>query len=257
MARFEPKFVSVTYGAGGASQDRSLMTLERIVKELGTSIVAHITCIGSSPETILKFLRKIEAWGIENILALRGDRPKGDPGYRPESEYFDHALSLIKFAKANSSLDIGIAGFPEKHPEAPSMESDIRYLKMKADAGASVVISQLFFRNEDFLRYRDAAAKAGVGLPIVPGIMPLLSASQLSKIADCGASVPRDLRSRLESRAEDPLAMKAIGEEWAGRQIEGLLAAGVPGIHLYPLNKASSVTAILDQLPVFERPGPR
>jgi methylenetetrahydrofolate reductase (NADPH) len=246
MKRFDPKFISVTYGAGGMSQDRSLRTLERIVAEMDSSIVAHVTCIGSSPETIIGFIRKIEAWGIENILALRGDPPKGNPAYRPESDFFRHASSLVKYAKENSSLDIGIAGFPEKHPESPSMEADIRYLKLKADAGASVVISQLFFRNEDFLRYRDEAAKAGVGLPIVPGIMPILSASQLTKIADCGASVPEALRSRLEARAEDEAAMKAVGEEWAIDQVEGLLSAGVPGIHLYPLNKASSVTTILD-----------
>jgi len=179
-------------------------------------------------------------------LALRGDYPKNDPAYKPESDYFKHAEDLIKFAKSGSSLDIGIPGFPEKHPEAPSMETDIAYLKKKVDAGASVVISQLFFRNEDFLRYRDAAAKAGVHVPIVPGIMPLLSASQLARIADCGASVPDELRSRLASKAEDEGAMKAVGEAWAIDQIKGLLAAGVPGIHLYPLNKASSVTAILD-----------
>jgi methylenetetrahydrofolate reductase (NADPH) len=246
MMRFDPKFISVTYGAGGMSQDRSLATLERIVKEMRTGVVAHLTCIGSGPETILGFIRKIEAWGIENILALRGDPPKDNPAYRPESDFFKHALSLIRYAKENSSLDIGVAGFPEKHPESPSLEADIRRLKRKVDAGASAVISQLFFRNEDFLRYRDMAAKAGVSVPIVPGIMPILSASRLSKIADCGASVPDTLRSRLESNADDEEAMRAVGEEWAIGQIEGLLSAGVPGIHLYPLNKASSVTAILD-----------
>jgi methylenetetrahydrofolate reductase (NADPH) len=246
MMVFDPAFISVTYGAGGMSQDRSLMTLERIVKEMGTSVVAHLTCIGSSPETISLFIRKIESWGIENILALRGDYPKNDPAYKPESDYFTHAEDLIKFAKRGSKLDIGVPGFPEKHPEAPSMESDLYYLKQKIDAGAAAVISQLFFRNVDFLRYRDAAAKAGVHVPIVPGIMPLLSASQIDKISECGATVPNELRARLESKVDDAGAMKAIGEEWAIRQIEGLLSAGVPGIHLYPLNKASSVTTILD-----------
>jgi methylenetetrahydrofolate reductase (NADPH) len=246
MMRFDPKFISVTYGAGGMAQDRSLMTLERIVKEMRTSIVAHLTCIGSSPETISGFMRKIESWGIENILALRGDYPKNDPTYKPESDYFKHAEDLIKFARLGSRLDIGVPGFPEKHPEAPSMESDLAYLKKKVDAGASVVISQLFFRNEDFLRYRDAAAKAGVHVPIVPGIMPLLSASQIARISECGATIPADLRARLESKSDDEGAMRAIGEEWAIGQIVGLLKAGVPGIHLYPLNKAASVTTILD-----------
>jgi methylenetetrahydrofolate reductase (NADPH) len=194
----------------------------------------------------LKFIRRIEAWGIENILALRGDYPKNDPDYKSEGDFFKHALDLVKYARQNSGLEIGIAGFPEKHPEAISMETDLCCLKQKVDAGAAVVISQLFFRNEDFLRFRDAAAKSGVGVPIIPGIMPLLSAGQIAKISECGASVPNELRARLESKSGDEGAMRAIGEDWAIRQIEGLLSAGVPGIHLYPLNKAASVTAILD-----------
>jgi methylenetetrahydrofolate reductase (NADPH) len=246
LLKYQPGFISVTYGAGGMSQDRSLLTLERIVREIKTSIVAHLTCIGSSRDTILGFIRKIESWGIENILALRGDYPKNNPAYKPESNFFKHAVDLIYFTKQNSALDIGIAGFPEKHPEASSQAKDLDFLKQKIDAGAAVILSQLFFQNEYFLRYRDAAVKAGINVPIIPGIMPLLSVNQIPKILECGATIPAELRQRLEDNALNDKAMKAIGEAWAILQIEGLLAAGVPGIHLYPLNKASSVTTILD-----------
>lgn len=249
MQAYHPEFISVTYGAGGMSQANSLKLVERITKDLQLPVMAHLTCVGSSQESIFTFIQTVQCWGVRSLLALRGDAPKNNPNYRPQSDFFKHASDLIVFAKQKTkNLKFAVAGFPEKHPEAKTMAEDIKWLKYKMDCGATSVYTQLFFTNEDFLRFRDLAVKAGVTIPIVPGIMPLLSVHQIPKILECGATIPKVLRERIESNSGDDQAMKAIGEAWAITQIEGLLAAGVQGIHLYPLNKASSITTILDTL---------
>lgn len=246
---YKPGLISVTYGAGGTSQDRSLLALERIAKEIPVSVMAHVTCIGSSTLSVAHFLQLIEAWGVDNILALRGDYPKNIPDYKPESNVFKYAVDLVEFTKGKTQQDIAVAAFPEGHPEAVSLDSDIRYLVEKVAAGAQAVYTQLFLTPEKFLRFRDRAVAAGVNVPIIPGIWTFSTKEQLNKVPEIApnANIPEMLAACLRA-AKTEAEVKDIGVAYTVGMCEKLIAEGVAGLHLYCLNKAEIVSRVLDSL---------
>jgi methylenetetrahydrofolate reductase (NADPH) len=241
-----PTFVSVTYGAGGSTRDRTKRLVTRIKRETGLEPVAHLTCVGSSREELKKLLDEYRAADIENILALRGDPPEGMDHFEAVRDGFRYASDLTAFIRAQNDFSIGVATYPEGHPESPNgVADDIRYLKLKQDNGADVAITQYFFDNEVFFRFRDRAAAAGVSIPIIPGIMPITNYNQIVRFsAMCGASIPDWLHHKMDPIREDLEAVKKLGIEIAGRQCEELLAHGVRGLHFYTLNKSESTIAI-------------
>lgn len=246
---YKPGLLSVTYGAGGTSQERSLLTLERIAKEVAVPVMAHVTCIGSSTVSVSRFLQLIEAWGVENILALRGDFPKNNPEYKPESDVFKYAIDLVSFAQGKTQQDIAVAGFPEGHPESTSADTDLRYLVEKVAAGAQAVFTQLFLEPETFLRFRDRAVTAGINVPIIPGIWTFSAKEQLNKLPEIApnARIPQGLADRILS-AKTESEVKDIGVAYTVDLCEKLIAAGVSGLHLYCLNKSEIVSRVLDSL---------
>jgi len=247
LKQLNPWLISVTYGAGGTTQGRSLFLLEKIVKELQLELMTHLTCIGSSEKSILEFLKKISGWGVENILALRGDFPKNDPDYQPESDVFQHAIDLVKFANRHTNANIAVAGFPEKHPESASLQSDIVYLKEKIEAGAGAIFTQLFFNNQYYYDYVSALRTAGITVPVIPGIWTITNLKQIQRIAELSrAEIPADLLNKLQQA--DEKGVREIGITYAGEQIKDLLANGAPGVHLYTLNKADTVTEVLKRV---------
>jgi len=245
----KPDFCSVTYGAGGSTRDKTLAIVERIQREHALPTLTHLTCVGSTREEIRAVLHQARVAGVRNILALRGDPPPGTEFRKPEGG-FEYAAELVAFIREIGGFGTGVAGFPEGHPACrQGREVDWGHLKAKIDAGADFVITQLFFDNEDFFRFRDHLTGLGVNVPLVPGIISILSASQIQRfVALCGARMPAALKAELDKRADDDAAAAEFGIEFATRQCEELLKAGVPGLHFYTLNKAGSTTRILKNL---------
>jgi methylenetetrahydrofolate reductase (NADPH) len=238
----------VTYGAGGSTRSKTVDLVGRIQSELGIEAMAHLTCVGHSREELRGILDQLWDAGIRHVLALRGDPPKGDTAFKPHPEGFAHASDLIRFIKDNFGFTIGCAFYPEKHVEAASLETDLAALKLKQDNGADFAVSQLFFDNANFFRFRDKAAALGINLPLVAGIMPVLDAKQLPRFEELsGCVIPADLPAFLadELKGADVVAR---GVEYATRQCDDLLQGGVAGLHLYCLNKHASVTKITENL---------
>jgi len=244
----QPDFVSVTYGAGGSTRSKTVDLVGRIQGELGIEAMAHLTCVGHSREELRGILEQLWNTGIRHVLALRGDPPKGDTAFKPHPEGFAHASDLIAFIKKDFDFTIGCAFYPEKHVEAASLEADMQALKLKQDNGADFAVSQLFFDNANFLRFRDKAVAMGIHLPLLAGIMPVLDAKQLPRFEELsGCVIPSDLPAFLEdpARGEDVVAR---GVAYATRQCDELFKGGVAGLHLYCLNKHASVTRITENL---------
>ncbi len=241
-----PAFVSVTYGAGGSTRDRTRRIVTRIRRETDLPPVAHLTCVGATRDDLAGLLDDYREAGIENILALRGDPPEGMDRFEATAGGFAHATDLIAFIRERGDFSIGCATYPEGHPESPNgVADDIRYLKLKQDLGADYAITQYFFDNDAFLRFCDAAHTAGVTMPVIPGIMPIGNYDQIVRFsAMCGATIPDWLHEAMRPIREDPEAVAAKGIEIATRQCEALLAAGAPGLHFYTLNKAEATLAI-------------
>ena len=240
-----PDFVSVTYGAGGSTRSKTVDLVGRIQNELGIEAMAHLTCVGHSRDELRDILEQLWNAGIRHVLALRGDPPKGDTGFKPHPDGFAHASDLIAFIKKQFDFTIGCAFYPEKHMEAPSLESDMEALKLKQDNGADFAVSQLFFDNANFFRFRDNAAAMGITMPLVAGIMPVLDLKQLPRFEELsGCVIPPELPAFL-AESED---VTARGIEYATRQCNDLLRGGVAGLHLYCLNKHRSVTRITENL---------
>lgn len=250
LLQARPDYCSVTYGAGGSTRDKTLRIVERIQGQHGLTAVAHLTCVSATREQIGELLARLRALGVRNLLALRGDPPGGGE-FQTTPGGFEFASQLVRFIRQQGDFSLGVAGFPEGHMACKEgKHADWRHLKEKIDAGADFVLTQLFFDNADFLQFRDhLARRLGVTVPIVPGIVSILSGTQIKRFtAMCGASIPPPLAARLEELGEDDAAVAEFGIEYATRQCEELLRAGVPGIHFYTLNKATATTRILKNL---------
>lgn len=245
-----PDFCSVTYGAGGSTREKTLMIVDRIQREHQLTALAHLTCVNHTQAEVRALLEKFRALGCKNILALRGDPPGGGE-FQATPAGFEFSSELVNFIRSAGDFSIGVAGFPEGHiANKHGKHADWRHLKEKADAGADFVLTQLFFDNADFFEFRDYVTKElGVKAPIVPGIISILSAAQIMRFTQlCGSKIPAALRARLDGLVNDEAAAMEFGIEYATRQCEELLRAGVPGLHFYTLNKAHSTVRILKNL---------
>ena len=247
---YGPSFVSCTYGAGGSTRSRTVELCKEIRSRFDVPATAHFTCVGSTVSELTDWLGEAKSAGIQNFMALRGDAPKGQEGFRPVDGglmYANELVALIR--KTTPDAGIGVAGYPEKHPEAPDHDIDLANLKRKVDAGADAVFTQLFFDNSMFLRFRDRARSLGVKIPIIPGIMPITEFARIKRITQmCGAAFPAPLASRLETVQDDLAAQFEIGVEYAIEQCRELQEEGVQGIHFYALNRSSACERILDAL---------
>jgi methylenetetrahydrofolate reductase (NADPH) len=250
LAKFKPAFVSCTYGAGGSTRDRTADLCEGITSRFGIAATAHFTCLGGTRDELREFLKAARSRGIANIMALRGDAPAGQTEFRQIEGGLRHANELVSLIRSEfPDFGIGVAGYPEKHPEASSLESDLDNLKRKVDAGANAVFTQLFFSNENFLRFRDRYRQAGITVPLVPGIMPVLNFAQIKRITSlCGAVLPAAFAAKLEAAQENKDAQFQAGVEFATAQCRELVAEGVPGIHFYVLNRSQACEEILGAL---------
>lgn len=245
-----PDYCSVTYGAGGSTREKTLMIVDRIQREHHLTALAHLTCVNHTREQVGELLQKIKATGCRNILALRGDPPAGGE-FQPTPGGFEYSAQLVKFIREQNSFSVGVAGFPEGHIACQEGKlADWQHLKEKVEAGADFVITQLFFDNADYFEFRDqVAGKLGVTVPLVPGVIAIVSATQIKKFTQlCGSKIPPALAARLDEIGTDDVAAAEFGIEYATKQCEALLRAGVPGLHFYTLNKATSTVRVLKNL---------
>jgi methylenetetrahydrofolate reductase (NADPH) len=251
IKRLNPAFCSVTYGAGGSTREKTVSLVESIHRQCGLEVMCHLTVVGQSKADARAILARLRDSGIENVLALGGDPPQGMADWRPHPDGFHHAIELVQEAVSFGCFSVAVAGFPECHPRALSREADLRFLKGKVDAGAVAVITQLFFDNDDYFRFVEDLRKLGVNVPIVPGVLPILSAPQVRRFtALCGSKIPAKLEKELARVEDDDQAAVEMGIEYASRQCEGLIKSGVAGLHFYSLNKSYSVQAICKNLAV-------
>lgn len=241
-------FYSVTFGAAGFSRDRSIDISKRLKNEWEMETVSHLTCIGLSKDQLRSILADLKSSGIENIVAVRGDLPQDLVNWTPPADRFVHTSELVAEAVA-MGFSVAVAGFPEKHPEAPSFESDLRYLKEKVDAGADAIITQLFLDNEDFYRYWDAVRKQGIKVPVIPGILPIRSVSQLHRFTKlCCSRIPAALTAKIQAFEHDNPGAYQFGIDYATEQCRGLMKRGVAGLHFYSVNHTDSTYSILKNL---------
>ncbi len=246
MAQLQPAFISVTYGAGGSRSKKTIDIASYIQNTLHIPALAHMTCVGSKKEDLLKVYGELKAANVTKVLALRGDRPKDMTDEQYEARDFAHANDMIAFLKEHTDLQIAGACYPEKHPESFSLEADLQYLKKKQDAGAEFFISQMFFDNDDFYVFRDRAIQKGITLPIHAGIMPITSAKQIgTTISLSGSSIPKALADIIAKYSDDPEDMRKAGIDYCIRQILDLKQIGVDGIHLYSMNKPKTTAEIM------------
>ena len=249
LRELEPDFVSVTYGAGGSTRGLTVELTRWIKRDLGIEAMSHLTCVGASREELHTVLDRIADGGIDNVLALRGDPPRGETDWRPHPGGLHYSTELAQLIAAAYPFAIGAACFPEVHPQSPDLAHDLRFLRHKLDAGVSFFITNLFFDNEMYFRFVEEARAAGIEAPIIPGIMPVTNVGQIKTITGmCGATIPGSLLEQLERRADDPDAVLQLGVSYATLQCAELLARGAPGVHFYTLNKSHATRAILSAL---------
>ncbi len=245
LRALEPTFVSVTYGAGGSTRAKTVELTSRIKNELGIEPMAHLTCVGSTRDELRRVLDELQAGGVENVLALRGDPPKGAETFVRTEGGFGYANELVDFIRSNYDFCLGAACYPEGHIECESLDTDLARLKEKVDAGAQFLVTQLFFDNRMYFDFVDRAREAGINVPIVPGIMPIQNVEQIKRFTKmCGASLPEGLVKALEARADEPERVHELGVVQATVQSLGLLQGGAPGIHFYTLNKSPATREI-------------
>ena len=248
IKRLNPAFCSVTYGAGGSTREKTVDLVDRI-HQRGLEVMCHLTVVGQSKEEARSVLKKLKEKGIENIIALGGDPPQGMVDWKPHPDGFHYAAELVREAVALGGFSIAVAGFPEVHPRAESRASDLKYLKEKVEAGAVAIITQLFFDNEDYFRFVEDVRKLGIQVPIIPGVLPILSAPQVRRFTSlCGSKIPAQLERELSQVENDDEAAIRLGIEYATRQCEDLIKFGVAGLHFYSLNKSYSLEAICKNL---------
>ena len=246
LKRIAPDFVSVTYGAGGSTRERTAQVSRLLHNEIGFTVMPHLTCVGHTRDELNGVADQLYADGYRNIMTLRGDPPKGSTEFKVATDGLRYGSDLVALLKArHPDFCLGVACYPEKHPEAPSLEIDLDNLKRKVDAGAAFVTTQLFFDNALYYRFVEKCRARGITVPIVPGLMPVLSLKQIKRFTEmCGASLPEKLIKRLEAAGEHPEIVESVGNEWAVTQIRDLLAHGAPGYHLYIMNRAKSALAL-------------
>lgn len=252
LVSLKPSFVSVTYGAGGGTRQLTHDLVMKIKREAGLTVVSHLTCVGSNRDEIQGILEKYHESGIENIMALRGDPPQGSKNYEPEVDGFYYATDLVAFIKKHfPSMGIGVAGYPEGHPDAPNRLKEIDFLKEKIDAGADFITTQLYFDNRDFYDFCERCEIAGINVPIIAGIMPITSTKTMGKMAELsrGTRFPAPLLKAV-SRAEGDDYVEKVGVHWATQQVMDLLDKGVSGIHFYTLNLSRATRMVYDSLGV-------
>jgi methylenetetrahydrofolate reductase (NADPH) len=249
LVPLRPAFVSITYGAGGTTRARTVALAKQIQSETGLTVVAHVTCVGSTRAELRSLFDDLARAGIQNVLALRGDPPKGETSFVPPAGGFAYATELIAMLKRNYDFSIGAACYPEMHVEAASMQSDLDHLVEKVQAGADFLVSQLFFDNEKFFAFEKRARAAGIDVPIVPGLMPITNFDQIQRFtAMCGATIPPKLRVEMEGRKGDARAIEDLGVSFAAMQATGLLQNGSPGIHFYTLNRSPASRAVVSAI---------
>lgn len=247
---YRPDFVSITYGAGGTTRERTFKYAKILREEFGWLVMPHLTCVGSTKNELLDIVAGYHADGIRNIMTLRGDPPKGQNEFIPNPDGLRHASDLIALIRENfPDMCLGAGAYPEKHPEAATMEDDLRHLKIKVEAGASFLTTQLFFDNEHYFRFLSACRDHGIDLPVLPGLLPALSLAQVKRFGPmCGSSLPTALLEQLRVVDEDPRAAEAVGVTWAYHQIRELLRHGAPGVHLYILNRSAAAITLARSL---------
>ncbi|MFO1520148.1 MAG: methylenetetrahydrofolate reductase [NAD(P)H] [bacterium] len=251
LAALSPSFISVTMGAMGTNKGNTMEIVHRIQKDYGINGVAHLTCVNATRDNMLSIFEELKRYGIHNLLCLRGDPPQGTASFQAPENGFRYANELVSFVreKTGNAFSIGVAGYPEGHPECGDKEADLQHLKLKIDAGGEYVLTQLFFDNEDYFRFVERARKSGIDVPIIPGIMPITNFNQLKKFTQmCGAKIPAKMAQDLEKIKDDLPAVRRYGVEYAVSQCEGLLKKKAPGLHFYPLNQSDSVQKILQSL---------
>jgi len=249
LRTLEPSFVSVTYGAGGSTREKTIEIVKRIREEWGLEAMAHFTCVGATVPELHATLAEMQAAGIDNVLALRGDPPAGQEEWTQTEGGLEYSRELVELIAAGYPFAIGAACFPETHIHASSAEDDLRHLAEKVGAGVDFLITQLFFDNSRYFDFLGRARAAGINVPIIPGIMPITQVGQVERMAKmCGSSIPPELRRELHARGEDPEAVLDFGVAYATLQCAELLAAGAPGIHFYTLNRSPATRAILSAL---------
>ena len=255
LIALKPDFITVTYGAMGSTRERTLEIASILKNQFNIETACHLTCVGASHRELDEILKRIVSSNIRNIVALRGDSPKGEGKYFPPQDGYSHAHQLVKhireFEKKQGLQPFGIAvaGYPEKHLEAINMEKDVENLKLKVEAGADVIITQLFFDNNFFFKFVDRVKAAGINKPIIPGLMPILSVKQINMITSmCGSSIPTKLQDELNSAINDDDKAQEIGIRQCINQTKQLMEGGVPGIHFYVLNKSTHIRKVMEAL---------
>jgi methylenetetrahydrofolate reductase (NADH) len=250
LVEFGPSLITCTYGAGGSTRDTTLAIVARVRREFCLPVATHLTCVGSTVDQLREYLRRAADEGIENVVALRGDPPRGETSFRPMAGGLAHANELVSLIRDEfAAFGVAVAGYPETHHEAPSPEVDLANLKRKVDAGADVVLTQLFYDNADFFRFRERCEASGIRVPIVPGLLPITNFAQVQRItALCGARLPANLVAGLEAAGGDAERQFELGVASAIRQTRELVEAGVPGIHFYVLNRSEAAARVLDEV---------
>lgn len=249
LRELKPTYVSVTYGAGGGTRDLTVDLVTRIKRDHGIETMAHLTCVGSSRDELRAILERLQSAGIENVLALRGDPPKGQTHFTPAPDGFAYAGELTSFIRASYRFCVAGACYPEKHVECPTIEQDLVHLKRKVDAGAEFLITQLFFDNQKYFNFVAEVRAMGIAAPIIPGIMPITNVDQIERFTRmCGATIPEPLMSELDRLRDRPDAVLSLGVAHATAQCLELLQKGAPGIHFYTLNKSAATRTILTAL---------
>ena len=249
LKQYDPAYVSVTYGAGGSTRKLTVELVRRIKAETGIDTMAHLTCVGADQAELRSVLDQLQEAGIDNLLPLRGDPPKGETTFAQHEGGFGYASELIEFIRKDYEFCLGGACYPEKHPEAESMGADLANLKCKVDAGLDFLVTQLFFNNDDYFEFVRCARELGIEKKIVAGIMPVTNYNQIKRFTKmCGAALPERLRARLEEADGDSERIRAIGVAHATEQCRDLLSRGAPGIHFYTLNRSPATVQILEAL---------
>jgi methylenetetrahydrofolate reductase (NADPH) len=250
LVGYGPTLVTCTYGAGGSTRGRTLEVIEGVRRRHDVPVASHLTCVGSSIDDLRGYLRQASDRGVSAIVALRGDPPQGAASFQPVAGGLRYAAELVALIRAEfPEFAILVAGYPETHQEATSPEADLENLRRKCAAGGDVVITQLFYDNADFFRFRDRCQALGIAAPIVPGVMPVTNYAQIRRIATlCKARLPAEFTRAFEAAGDDEAAQFEAGVDFAARQVEELIAGGVPGIHFYVLNRSSATASVLKQV---------